>query len=358
MPKLDVEEKLQYKCNLCYDRTSVGLAPMCASVCPTGSIFYGTLEELLAQRPGAAATDIVVFGEQEIRTGVATVTPRDFGGGAVPEAWHEPTIRRDGAGAGPGDAGSDPRGRVGHEAGLPADPRHDLRRAPGRREGGGRRVVPPQDRPAQPVLVAASLAEGEVRLRTDRGRPRKDRHTRCRPAADSSPTPRSAMHLLVLRDPETGRGRYFDCPCHDGRFDASERSVISRSPAPAAPVTELERSGPTGSTPWSPTLGSDERRRRHGSDRRPGPGPGIEPRAESNQRQARIVARIAIVATIVVGQLWALMIALDAYFLEEMATVLWLLAFQGRIVHSRALAGMVVRPDGPMSARLREGADR
>jgi hypothetical protein len=48
---------------------------MCASVCPTGSIFYGTLEELLAQRPNAAATDIVVFGEQEIRTGVAVVVP-------------------------------------------------------------------------------------------------------------------------------------------------------------------------------------------------------------------------------------------------------------------------------------------
>ena len=38
VPKLDVEEKLQYKCNLCYDRTSVGLAPMCATVCPTGSV--------------------------------------------------------------------------------------------------------------------------------------------------------------------------------------------------------------------------------------------------------------------------------------------------------------------------------
>lgn len=58
-----------------------------------------------------------------------------------------------------------------------------------------------------------------------------------------------------------------------------------------------------------------------------GPGPGIEPPA-NRQRQAVIVARIAIVATIVVGQLWALTIALDAYFLEETATVWWLLAFQ------------------------------
>jgi hypothetical protein len=68
------------------------------------------------------------------------------------------------------------------------------------------------------------------------------------------------------------------------------------------------------------------RRQRH-LEVAPGPGPGIEPRAD-RQRQAVIVARIAIVATIVVGQLWALTIALDAYFLEETATVRWLLAFQ------------------------------
>ncbi len=57
---------------------------MCATVCPTGSIFYGTLEELLTQRPNAAATDIVVFGDQEIRTGVAVVTPKTYGGAGVP----------------------------------------------------------------------------------------------------------------------------------------------------------------------------------------------------------------------------------------------------------------------------------
>lgn len=62
-------------------------------------------------------------------------------------------------------------------------------------------------------------------------------------------------------------------------------------------------------------------------DLAPGPGAGAEPRADL-QRRAVIVARIAIVATIVVGQLWALTIALDAYFLEETTTVGWLLAFQ------------------------------
>jgi hypothetical protein len=68
-------------------------------------------------------------------------------------------------------------------------------------------------------------------------------------------------------------------------------------------------------------------RPRRSLDLAPGPGPGIEPQG-NRQRQAVIVARIAIVATIVVGQLWALTIAMDAYFLEEMATVWWLLGFQ------------------------------
>ena len=84
VPKIDLEEKLQYKCNLCYDRTSEGLAPMCASVCPTGALFYGSLDELLRERPSAAATDLVAFGEQEVRTGAAFVVPTEYGSDAIP----------------------------------------------------------------------------------------------------------------------------------------------------------------------------------------------------------------------------------------------------------------------------------
>ncbi len=84
VPKIDLEEKLQYKCNLCYDRTSEGLGPMCATVCPTGALFYGSLDELLRERPSAAATDLIVFGETEIRTGAAMVVPATYGSETVP----------------------------------------------------------------------------------------------------------------------------------------------------------------------------------------------------------------------------------------------------------------------------------
>lgn len=61
--------------------------------------------------------------------------------------------------------------------------------------------------------------------------------------------------------------------------------------------------------------------------RAPGPGPGAEP-ADARRRQTLLVVRIALVATIVIGQLWALTVALDAYLLGEDAMVRWLLLFQ------------------------------
>lgn len=35
-----------FKCTLCYDRTTAGLMPACATACPTESIQYGPLDEL------------------------------------------------------------------------------------------------------------------------------------------------------------------------------------------------------------------------------------------------------------------------------------------------------------------------
>lgn len=75
VPKLDLAEALQYKCDLCYDRTSQGRAPMCATVCPTDAIFYGTYGELLAARPHSRAVDVFEFGGGVVQTGAAVVVP-------------------------------------------------------------------------------------------------------------------------------------------------------------------------------------------------------------------------------------------------------------------------------------------
>lgn len=87
VPKLDFVEMLQYKCDLCYDRSSVGKAPMCATVCPTGAIFYGSYAELRADRPNARAVDIFGFGDEVVQTGCAVVVPAGKEGSVIPGGY-------------------------------------------------------------------------------------------------------------------------------------------------------------------------------------------------------------------------------------------------------------------------------
>jgi|GEM_PF-74948 Fe-S-cluster-containing dehydrogenase component len=71
VPKLDTAGLSMRKCNLCYDRTSQDKGPMCATVCPTQAIFYGTYEEWVAAgraRQGAKPVNIFYFGQQRVRT--------------------------------------------------------------------------------------------------------------------------------------------------------------------------------------------------------------------------------------------------------------------------------------------------
>lgn len=63
------------KCDLCYDRTSAGLRPMCATVCPTGALFYGTDHDIETQRPHSSAVSRFVFGEQVVNTLVRVMLP-------------------------------------------------------------------------------------------------------------------------------------------------------------------------------------------------------------------------------------------------------------------------------------------
>ncbi len=54
------------------DRTSEGLKPMCASVCPSEALWYGTIDEFRENRTGSLLRDFM-FGRQEVRTKVYTV---------------------------------------------------------------------------------------------------------------------------------------------------------------------------------------------------------------------------------------------------------------------------------------------
>ena len=91
VPKYVADFDQMMKCDMCTDRTSEGLAPMCASVCPSEALWYGTVEEFNDTRSGSLFRDFL-FGRQEVRTKVYTVIDDALGGpvdvlAAVTTSW-------------------------------------------------------------------------------------------------------------------------------------------------------------------------------------------------------------------------------------------------------------------------------
>jgi Fe-S-cluster-containing dehydrogenase component len=76
VPELYPDRQIMMKCDLCYDRTSVGKRPMCATVCPSQALFFGTREQLAALRPQSRPTNRFQFGAQTITTRVNVLIPR------------------------------------------------------------------------------------------------------------------------------------------------------------------------------------------------------------------------------------------------------------------------------------------
>ena len=76
VPKMNSASALMMKCDMCYDRTSVGQKPMCASVCPSQALFYGTREEIERLRPRSQPVNSFQFGNQRITTKVNMMAPR------------------------------------------------------------------------------------------------------------------------------------------------------------------------------------------------------------------------------------------------------------------------------------------
>jgi Fe-S-cluster-containing dehydrogenase component len=76
VPKMKTEFKLMMKCDMCYDRTSEGLKPMCATVCPSQALFFGTRVQIEALRPRSTPTNEFRFGEQIVTTRVNMMLPK------------------------------------------------------------------------------------------------------------------------------------------------------------------------------------------------------------------------------------------------------------------------------------------
>jgi Fe-S-cluster-containing dehydrogenase component len=89
VPKVHEGLELMMKCDLCYDRTAVGLKPMCATVCPSGALFYGTpadVEDLRRARP----LNVFQFGDAMVHTRNSAMVPASSHvlgvGGAIPRS--------------------------------------------------------------------------------------------------------------------------------------------------------------------------------------------------------------------------------------------------------------------------------
>ena len=73
IPKMIPEYDLMMKCDMCYDRTSVGRRPLCATVCPSQALAYVRSEDIALRRETPSNT--FHFGNQTITTQVYMMTP-------------------------------------------------------------------------------------------------------------------------------------------------------------------------------------------------------------------------------------------------------------------------------------------
>jgi Fe-S-cluster-containing dehydrogenase component len=69
VPKYVAAFDQMMKCDMCYDRTSVGKRPMCATVCPSQALAFAPLEEISRGRRATPVNEWV-FGGETVRTKV------------------------------------------------------------------------------------------------------------------------------------------------------------------------------------------------------------------------------------------------------------------------------------------------
>ena len=261
VPKYVADFDQMMKCDMCTDRTSEGLAPMCASVCPSEALWYGTIEEFNDTRSGSLFRDFM-FGRQEVRTKVYTVIDDALGGpldvlaGSSTLLARRPVRTRASRASDdrttsirspwrhPGNATSPTRRSVrggGHAPRVRPLPR------PRRRHDGGRQR---RDR----SMDAAAQHQRRGTTGDHRARGRRGRRDLPVPLSRLTTTPRSSSassdtevvafsqkctHLgcVVYYEPDEQR---WHCPCHEGNFEVRTGAVISGPPTRPLGRIDLE----------------------------------------------------------------------------------------------------------------------
>lgn len=73
VPRYVVAIDQMMKCDMCYDRTSIGKKPMCASVCPSEALYFGSRTYIEQNRRETPVNEFH-FGQQVVKTKVNIMT--------------------------------------------------------------------------------------------------------------------------------------------------------------------------------------------------------------------------------------------------------------------------------------------
>ena len=76
VPRMIVAAEQMMKCDMCYDRTSEGLRPMCATVCPSQALAY-VPRETIARERREVPSNVFWFGNQRVTTQVFYMMPAE-----------------------------------------------------------------------------------------------------------------------------------------------------------------------------------------------------------------------------------------------------------------------------------------
>src|SRR5262245_40019799 len=74
IPKMKSELEQMMKCDMCYDRTSAGKRPMCATVCPSQALAYVPLDQIRQMRR-ERPVNVFFFGKERVTTKVFMMAP-------------------------------------------------------------------------------------------------------------------------------------------------------------------------------------------------------------------------------------------------------------------------------------------
>ena len=74
VPKVMIELEQMMKCDMCYERTSSGRKPMCATVCPSQALAYVPREQIERERR-ERSVNTFQFGRQRVTTMVFMMAP-------------------------------------------------------------------------------------------------------------------------------------------------------------------------------------------------------------------------------------------------------------------------------------------